>query len=454
MPLVNPSPDSPPEEKPTEVRIAKPLYRGVTVDTNYIPRSALLSNIEGSSWTVDYYSQVLDDDSAVNGQMVNREAGYQQYRLIKGMELKVTSPINQQTQDHPTKSMNVQGGANVYPFLIPNVGDMFLADIGDGREGVFQVTNSERRSILKDTAYFVEYVLVDYSTQERLDDFRRKTILRLQFVREFLMYNQNPLVVEEVYQQLTELKGRYNEILTYYLKTFTSNEFKTLIIPGQEYPIYDHFFMKFVKKFITSWDSYMITQNRILNCDGDDTMNGLTVLDAIIDQNARIMNDINERAGLMSTTYFTREAMMEGVYYSGVRFVVYPIDPILSTDFERRKVVNVVGLEKLVDVPARPGRLRDKLPTVALDGFALDATPLIHKVTVDDFYIFSQAFYDRTEEGQSKLEILVQYYLQKKMLNTYTLLDFCESFHAWGALEKFYYLPIVLILIKATIRGV
>ena len=31
--------------------------------------------------------------------------------------------------------------------VIPNVGDMFLADIGDGKEGVFAVTASDKKTM-------------------------------------------------------------------------------------------------------------------------------------------------------------------------------------------------------------------------------------------------------------------------------------------------------------------
>ena len=90
MPVVDPIDQAEQIEQPPKVQIAAPQYRGVTVDTRYVPQSALLTHLEGSSWTVNYYSQVLGEDNAVEGQNVTREAIYQQYRLIKGFEFKVT----------------------------------------------------------------------------------------------------------------------------------------------------------------------------------------------------------------------------------------------------------------------------------------------------------------------------------------------------------------------------
>ena len=92
--------------------------------------------------------------------------------------------------------MVVTGAANVYPMLIPSVGDMFVATIADGRSAVFKVTNTERKSLFKDTAHVIEYVLVDYLTDERKSDFKSKVIKTVKFVRDFLVNGQNPLLVD------------------------------------------------------------------------------------------------------------------------------------------------------------------------------------------------------------------------------------------------------------------
>ncbi|MNU19713.1 hypothetical protein D3C71_79460 [compost metagenome] len=453
MPVVDPTDLVEQIEQPPKVQIAAPEYRGVTVDTRYVPQSALLTHLEGSPWTVNYYSQVLGEDNAVAGQNVTREAIYQQYRLIKGFELKVTQPL-QQTQDPVSKSMTQTGMANIYPFVIPNVGDMFLADIGDGREGLFKITSSERRSIYKESAYVIEYMWIDYSTPARRNDLGAKTIQTLYFVRDFLMHGQNPLLVQEDYEQAQQLAERYHEMAAVYFGAFTSDEYRTLLAPAQVGPTYDHFLTMAVKSHFSTWDAKELRQLRTLNCGGDNAMRSLTVWEVLSQRNPRLLRGAARRMGLVGARTFAKpsDPMMEGIYWSGISYVLYPKDPTINVNLEEVVLTTPTMEEYLVDSPSRISNLSDLLTPTELAGLPYDNAPLIHAVLKDDHYIFSKAFYERTE-GQSKLELAVHDYLERRQINPKLLLSFCDTYHAWGGLERFYYMPIVLLLIKATIRS-
>jgi hypothetical protein len=74
---------------------------------------------------VDYYSQILGENSALNGQMVNRSSVNQSYKKIKNVILRVTSALSQ-SQSEEDKGMDADGSANMYPGIIPNEGDMFI----------------------------------------------------------------------------------------------------------------------------------------------------------------------------------------------------------------------------------------------------------------------------------------------------------------------------------------
>lgn len=452
MPIVNPTTEAPPQPKDDVVEIAKPLYRGTVVDTEYIPKSALITNIDGSPWTVDYYSQVLDDDSALNGQQPELDPIYQQYTLIRGMEIKVTTPLSM-TQDQATSALTMTGTAHTYPFLIPNAGDMFIADIGDGRTGVFRITNTERKSIFKESTFLIDYVLVDYLTQDRLGDFNSKVVRTLYYVRDFLQYGQNPLVDEQSYDVIKQLKSRYGEVLRTYFRMFTSNEFKTLLLPGQVATVYDHFLMKSVSQIFSTWDAHQVRQCRVLNCDGDDVMKSPTIWDALLEQDKSLMLLAARRIGLVQTYLFSRDAMLEGIHYSGIRYVVYPRDPQVSVDQSYGYIEKPFVDDQLVNVPAQALRPGDETQESPLGELPWPDVPNINLVTIDDHYIFSQAFYEQAETGQSKLELSVRDYLNNKALDNRVLLTLANECLTWGGLEKFYYIPILLILVKASLRS-
>lgn len=455
MPVFNESLTAPPDPKPATIEIAKPAYRGAVVDSTMIPAQSLLTNIEGMSWTVDYFSQVIDEDNQITGQSLDKEGLYQQYRRIKRLELKVTQSL-QTTQDNAGKAMQVTGNANMYPFVIPNEGDMFIADIGDGRSGVFQITHSEQRSIFKDTCYFIEYVLVSDADRQRVGDLVEKTVQTLYFLRDFLIHGQNPLIQEEDWHDLNELANRYKDIVAMYFKMFHSNEYKTLLLPGQYEPTYDHFLMKAVMKFFTTWDTYLVRQNRILNCDDDDVMKSITLWDAIINRDPHLMKFVNKRAGLVPARLFEANAMLEGIHYSGIRRVVYPIDPELTIDFASLPAIKTAdGTLQLTPVSSRKGTLQDLLDPNVEDGLRIYGNaPMIKQVLCDDYYIFSKEFYGEYPDGQSKLELCVRDFLNGKAVDRKLLLHFCDTYHAWGGLERFYYVPIVLVLINASIRAI
>lgn len=449
MPIVNPTSTAAPVQAPNTPRIAAPAYKGVTVDTRYVPSASILKHIEGSSWTVHYYSQILDGDSALAGQNVTLDPLYQQYRLIKGLELKVNSPLTQ-SQDTEGGSMVVSGAATVYPFLIPNVGDMFLADTGDGREGVFQVTLSERKTIYKDACFGIEYRLVAYSTPERLNDLAAKTIDTLRYVRDFLNHGQNPLLYEEEFLLATELSDAYHSIAGVYFRQFMSREFMTILVPGQQVSVYDHFLTQAVTSFFTTWDAPELRQIRKLNISGDEVMRAPTIWDALRARDKSLVMYSAKKAGLVSTRTFDRDPMLEGIYHSGIQYTVYPKDAEVSIDYAllpRTKVLADLVLED----PASP-YINEPVPPAG--DLPYGAAPLYKMVGVDDYYVFSQAFYENAAEGQSKLERAVWDYLDGKAIDSKLLLALCKSYFTWPALERFYFVPVILMLIKASIRGI
>lgn len=441
-----------PPPAPVEPVIAAPEHKGVTVDSRYEPSASLLTHVEGSAWTVDYYRQVLDKDSPLMGQNVTQAAPYQQYTLIKGFELRVSGPLST-SQDDANKVMVVTGSANVYPFMVPNEGDMFLADIGDGREGVFKITRSERKSVFKEAIHTIEYQLIDYSTPVRLADLNAKVVKTLHFMRNFLAYGQNPMLHEEDYAILQQLEGHLKEMTLRYFHLFTSNEYKTLIIPGQDAATYDHFLTQAVLSFFTTYEAPDIRYVRKLNVGGDEIMQAPTLWDVLRERNLSLLKFCNRRAGLVSVRTFDRNPMLDGIYHSGIKYVVYPKDPEYGVDFELHGLQKPLAEEVLKPSLSRVKKLSDLIGDKEFEGLTSPDCPPIYKVTNDDYYVLSGEFYNDTNK-QSLLERCVRDYLENKAPNIRVLLGLCKTYHAWGGLERYYYIPLLLMLIKASIRSI
>ncbi len=453
MPLVDSSTE-PPEPQLSALRITDPQYQGIVIDTRYIPATDLLTHIEGSSWTVDYYSQVLDRDNGVEGQSLNTPAQMQQYRRVKSLELKVSQGLVP-SQDPSTKKMSYSGAAGMYPVLIPNKGDMFIAETDDGRFAIFMVDDSERKSMYKDAVFTITYQMQDYAIPQRMLDLESKVVASYEYVKDYLQAGQNPLVEASEWQNIARLHNRSESILEAYTKQFFSREFNTFIVPGQPYPTYDAWLVKALAAMFESNDTPELLNMRLLNIDDNASMACTQLWDVLLQKDPALLKFVNRRAGLVWVNRFTRNPMLNGIRWSGINQVVFPMDVELTVDQE----LGGFGMEpitdsQLIDVPSRRGRLEDMLTKVNLPGLPYARAPMIHNVLHDDYYVFSEAFYHGDTGKQSQLELLVGDYLHDRAIHHETLLAFCDTWHAWPRLAMFYYTPIVLLLIRAAIRRV
>jgi hypothetical protein len=425
------------------VLIEKPLVQSNVVDTRYTPRQNLLAYIEGSPWRVNYYSQVLAGDSEISPQQSSMPAPYQQYRLIRGFELRVTDALTS-SQNDDEKIMEQRGGANVYPCLIPNQGDMFVADTGDGRAFVFQVLTSERKSVYKESIFTITYVSAKQLTDVSLADLESRTVERLNFVRDFLVYGRSPFITDEESRALDNITKFYNLSTMTYMTEFLYNETKSLLVPDPTTKLYDHFISTLLSELITVHDTYHCRDVRVLNCSGSKRMKSLTVFDAVLVRSKELLNKCVWKVAISSPTTFDRSPRLYGIYYC-------PIDGIV--------VPKTIG-EHLVEpgngqgLPGNTVFSRDNdFYTGTLTTSSGATVPLIKSVLVDDFYILSEAFYRDDRPNMSILERMVMDLIEEKPLDFIQLSLLVVDSYKWGRIETFYYLPFLFLLVKSVEFG-
>lgn len=457
MPLINTTPATPPVEKEASVVAYKKPYRGVTVDTQYTPETSLLTYIAGSPMLVNYYSQVLNRDSNVDGQNVTRAAQLQPYKLVQSFILKVTTPLTYQ-QIETNKAVGNTGQANVYPHtVIPNNGDMFLTDIGDGQEGIFRVTGTTRMSLHADTTYQIEYVFVAFSASEQgqamLADLAQKTIETYTYVADFAQYGDNPILLSSDAELVVELRALYRDVLNDWISTFFFNEFKTLMLPGQDVSAYDPFMVGAVKKMFDASEHERFQYLKQLNVGGVQDFQTPTVWDVFLNRNPRLMYRINQQMCLSTTSMFARNPMLETIRWTGIRLLVYPLNPKQSYDDLLQ--FKIPGLEVMAtkDVPSPPGDLEAMIPTSQLDGLPYSGRPVIKQVLCDRYYIFSEAFYKQTAPMQSRFEALVWDCIEQRPIDLGLLKLFAQMLPVWGGLEQFYYTPFLLVMIRQAVKS-
>lgn len=454
MPVIQPRKGTPQLPPKPALTLAKPDQKNIVVDLKYHPKETLLSHVEGMSWTVDYYSQVLGRDTQPKGLDLGLDPSYQQYKLVTGMEVKVTTAL-QASQDNETNEMAEQGTATVYPFVIPNKGDMFVADLLDGRRAIFQVTDVKRLSVFREAVHSIDYTLVNFGENTWLDNLRRKTVQTTYFEKDFIAHGQNPILVSDDYENLQFLRRNYGTLVTQYFKRYYSKEYATLIMPDQQSVTYDAFLVRAVFQHLTTWDARELTNLRQLNCEDDQAMSSDSIWTVLFERNRALFADAFQTVGYVSSRSFTYEPMMEGIRYSGIEHVIYPNDPMVRVDNQFEQNVKTAGefIPQRASVPPRKTLAALLNP---VDG--TDPTRIGIKDTfTDGYYVFTKAFYENdrgTPDAQSELELAVQDYLDNKEIAYDRMRSLVEASARWDNVNSFYFIPVLLILIRAVIRAI
>ena len=331
---------------------------------------------------------------------------------------------------------------------------MFVADVGDGREGVFRIMSSEKKSLLKESVYVIEYSLLYYADVDKIrrQDLISKTITSYFYVKDFLLHGQNPLLIKEDYYAYDELSSLFSEVAQNYFNWFFSNEFKTLILPGQSAPIYDHFLVNALLSILSTRDVDQLKFVRQMNVDDDEYLKQPQLWNALVNRDLSLLELSNKTMGLVSTKAFSIDPMLEGIRYTGIKYIVYPTRPETSLLSGTPSHPKVIAELKVIKVTSRSIELGKLVPDKELDilgNFIVNIKPVL----IDDKYILSECFYSDTAD-KSLLEILTRDYINRKAVNLVALLKLVKSYKNWGGLERYYYLPIVLILIRSVVRNI
>ena len=432
------------------VRVSTDDYKTAVVDTKWVPRSSILTHIEGSSWVVDYYAQILDTDSNLSGQQYTKNPVYQSYKKIANLELKVKTALNTD-QDDANKEMNVTGDAVLYPSIIPNEGDMFVADIGEGKSAVFRVTSSKKNSIFKEACYDIAYVL-DTDNNDKKLDLEQKTTVVYYYHKDYLLNGSNPLILKNEMDTLLNLKKVYDIMLYQYFRRFFSHEFKTLLVPSQLIPTYDSYLTSYVLSMFGTQEAPELAYIRALNMDEDRVAKCDSIWSALKFKDISLLNTAFTKAGLISSLAFSRAPTYNGIRYSGVGAVVYPKNPYVTVDGSYVNSVKTTSseLQASSDAATASNVLVRAVNLRKLDD---DLGDNLYPVTVDDYYVLSANFYNNTNT-QSTLETAVTAYINNNQVDADQLYNTAKNFHTWGSLEQFYYLPIVMTLIRSILKGI
>lgn len=431
---------------PNTPKVQPPSYKSIIAEDNVTPVNSLLAYVGGSPWMVNYYHQILSEHTDLRDHDPSQVDIYQQYTKIVGLEIRVNRAIDS-SQDAATALTTVTGAGSVYGFLVPNIGDMFIAPTGDGEDGLFRVTNSERKNFNRDSVFGIEYTLVTYVSKDpsRYANLEAKTNNTKYYDKTRLLEGADPILQSEEYTQVSNLREAYVTMVRHYFKSFYSKECGTLIIPGQQAAVYDPYLVNYLLKIIGSNDCLEVRNVTNITYSQDPYMTQPTFWDSMLDRDYNNLGFCNQFMGLVATQSFNNNAMIKGLRFSRMAYVVYPTQADTSLLTNDRPGLLVEAMASLTNPDVAAGSLASFIRNQDIQQNA--AIPFIHPLLDNKSYVLSEAFYNGIG-GQSVLEALVTDYLKCRMLDVSKLTALIGQYKAWGRLEQFYYLPILITLIK------
>lgn len=476
---------------------------------------AIISHIEGSTWTVDYYSQMLGSNQEPMPYDINQSTLNQQYHLIHNLEMKLQNQ-DMSTEDK-TNRIAINGTAVIFAGLIPNHGDVIIADIGQGLAGRMNVTLVTKKSYMNDTVYEIDFELIEYiNTQNKAEHINSFVVKTSVYNRDLIAAGGNPLLLKEEYDDYLSAEDVVAELLDTYLKEFHSNELGTIEVPGYgANKTYDPYVIEALFEVIDYKDHPLIAKIKRLNVNEIKEAYSFSIWPVLIDPSINKLRNTWRRAGPVKFNEFHVNPYMYSFRYSGFNQCISPVEDLQNVDYyngwaQQSKVGNRVSnrlysyittnfgtaignklLEAVQDQnqvcchhlvhyhEANPSALpydsRTWLDTVHLwvratghykacafcggcdvccDGTtACDGTGHGGRGEEDELdYVLSKHFFDN-KALDDPFHSIVRRHVAGENIDLRDLLNLVEKRHDLTPKQRFYRMAVVLIIIKATLRG-
>lgn len=454
MPIMEMKPVASATKQTTLPEIQPKRANTVVVDNSKAPLSSLITHIAGIALVNDYYRLMVNKDNGLYAQDVGQSGVEQQYIKYRNFEIRMQGSLSED-QREDDKVFVVRGTGIVHSGFIPNEGDMFVADVGDGRRGVFNVTRSYRKTIRVNTVYEIEYALAYFVKDKpsEFDDLEGKVNETYFYVKSRLEYSQTPFLSSEEYNFSRTLGLVFNEMCQNFHSDFFSKEFAAYIVPGQNSSTFDYFLYR-AQRSIFRDDPYgVLKKHQSINISDDDLIERKRDLwSVLIERSANKFKICDRRVGSSRTDTHFYDGVTTNIRYTGIRSLVYPVSTEVRTDEHHNRMGRSLLEGPMVPTPNTmdPEILEDQ---VIQYNFGGKIVPLIKLVSVDDYYVLSEDFYKRTE-NVSVLEAQVLAYIDGKEVNPVALKILIENYIYWPRLERFYYTPLLIILILSTLKAV
>ena len=456
----------------TTAEIAPKPFKHSIVDSAKTPVESLAAWIGGSNLQVDYYSQIFGKSEELKPFDPNQLNPYQNYHKINRLIIKLQGAFSQDDEGENGR-FSITASAVIPPFpnLVPNVGDAIVADTGEGDAGQFTVSRVRKLTNNHASAWEITLKHERLVTEHIAKLLDSKVTKESHYQRDYLITGQNAILAAADYNAVTVLNQHLRRISQMFITNNFSYANHTVTIPDQIEATYDPYVTRAVLKIISSEDVPLLRDIREYNCDDHRIPKFTDVYTAVMKRDPTLMYSTFREFACITVALLNPSVYQNSVRYSGIRYIVAPYQPNLDNDHYTTLNEIISGYRLSVINPGLKveGATGTDCPCLADVNINLDccdpnAKPIEDKSNVGNpgfdipkigntSYVMSSAFYDKNLLECSLFERCIWNILEDKPLNYQDIYAFCDNYHKWGKLEQYYLGPLLILMIRATLRG-
>lgn len=423
-----------------EVRINNPAYKSAVVQSKFTPLASLITHISGSLWGggVIWYSQVLGASEEPTAFDINLPPIYQQYRKITKVQIKVTTPLSyEQLQD--SNDPELQGIGTTLGGFIPNEGDVFLADVGSGREGLFIVNKvPEKKNIFAEGVYEISYTFASFSdVNQRYIDILNERVVKTEVYSppnnnrpSYTLIDQSSVSLRE------ELELFRKETVFDYHDRFYNSEKNTYLDPDG---YYDGGVVDFIRQLISPRELPILLSIDIFRLGNYFPSRKDLIWKMLLTAQWGYISSIVHKAVLVDLNELSTNVPGTIAIYNGIHYAVVPDVPEYSNlNINTTYTMPIWEVDETLQTSHNPTLTR----------------PMIHPVIYDEYYVLSKHFYTKQLSGMSEIETVLYLYLNKLPIDPTVIKNIYTAYKDLSNKSLYYYGPIMIVLFNYAIASI
>lgn len=376
-----------------------------------IPLEAIINVVKGYEWDVTYFQQVRNVNDMIDLPDIKSSISTQKYNRIDNLILYLQSPIEQE------EVTNIQGEAIINAGFLPNVHDVFLAELTGGRQAIFAITNIRKNDYNLHAVYRVEfklYIFID-SNPDIYNNIIYKVVQGYVYNKDFIINKSAPLITATDYSKKLNLEKIIPILTEYYFKHFLDKSCKFFKYPSKNKKqiAIDSLLTNFIFKIIDINDTNFLYKINILDYSPNVMF---SIWDVLLQQNIDLLNHVDNDLGFIYCKTTRGKLLTKSMYYLNVQFV---LDNLKDNDYS---------------ITTKTLALEDDIEGI--------------NIHLDNTYVLSKHFYNRDKEKCSLIEQLLFDYIEHKVIDISNIYKILEEYRQWSNKTKFYYIPILILLIK------